>query len=49
MTLTNHKNIGEKNGTEIRLEYIQWDLLLNESTIQQNLTNSSIAMERDYN
>lgn len=43
MTISQQKNISEKNGTE----YIQWDLLLNQSTIHPNSTNSS--METEYN
>ncbi|XP_052103964.1 5-hydroxytryptamine receptor 2C-like [Mytilus californianus] len=45
MTISQQKNISEKNGTE----YIQWDLLLNQSTIHQNSTNSSTSMETEYN
>ena len=49
MTLATAKNIGDKNVTETHVEYIQWDLLLNETNLQQNLTNSSTAMEPEYN
>lgn len=48
MTLMDQKNFSEENVSEI-LNYVQWDILLNETTILKNMTNSSTALEPEYN
>lgn len=46
--ILDRKNISDENVSEI-FNYVPWDILLNESSLSNNMTNSSTALEPEYN